>query len=341
MLRRRALLAGLAAATLSCRRDPSERTQPSTSAAPDPSSPPSRGPTGAAPASARPPEAAASSAASEPRGPAEVTTRTLDFSADEGGPQQAVVMTPAWGAAGERFPLLVALGGLGETRKGIAVGASAWVKEYWLDRAMRRLREPPLRSADFQELVTPARLAALNASLAARPFRGLVVACPFTPDLWTHPSLDSAGPFARFVVAQLLPRVRAEAPALEARAATGIDGVSLGGRVALLSALDQPESFAAVGAMQGAFVPEEIAELSRRTAEGVQRRGLQLRLITSAHDVYRPVILDLHRALVALGAAHEQLDLPGPHALRWNRGPGALEMLLWHDRALRGEAPLR
>ena len=87
--------------------------------------------------------------------------------------------------------------------------------------------------------------------------------------------------------------------------------------------------------------PDEIAELSRRTAEGVQRRGLQLRLITSARDVYRSVILDLHRALVARGAAHEQLDLPGPHALRWNRGPGALEMLLWHDRALRGEPPLR
>jgi hypothetical protein len=30
----------------------------------------------------------------------------------------------------------------------------------------------------------------------------------------------------------------------------------------------------------------------------------------------------------------------GTHSYRFNRGPGGLEMLLFHDRALRGLAPL-
>jgi hypothetical protein len=34
----------------------------------------------------------------------------------------------------------------------------------------------------------------------------------------------------------------------------------------------------------------------------------------------------------------EHLVVPGPHDYPFNRGPGAIEMLLWHDRVLRGEA---
>jgi iron(III)-salmochelin esterase len=32
--------------------------------------------------------------------------------------------------------------------------------------------------------------------------------------------------------------------------------------------------------------------------------------------------------------------IPGGHDYTFNRGPGGIEMLLWHDRVLRGEAPL-
>jgi hypothetical protein len=34
--------------------------------------------------------------------------------------------------------------------------------------------------------------------------------------------------------------------------------------------------------------------------------------------------------------AHEFKLLTGPHDYVFNRGPGAVEMLLFHDRALRG-----
>ena len=272
----------------------------------------------------------------DPPAPPGITVRTIAFGLAQGGPQQAVVVTPVGGAANARYPLLVALGGLGETRRGLVAGAAGWVKDYWLDRAMKRLAAPPLTRADFQDFVDPARLAAINASLAARPYRGLVVACPFTPDLWTQRSLDNAGPFARFVTERLLPRVRAEAPVERAPAATGIDGVSLGGRLSLLVALAEPGAFGAVGVTQGAFEPDEVAEVSQRAVTALHRGGLRLRLLTTDKDFYRDPIEALHTALAEAGAAHDHLDLPGPHGYPFNRGPGAIEMLLWHDRVLRG-----
>ena len=169
--------------------------------------------------------------------------------------------------------------------------------------------------------------------------RGLVVACPFTPDLWTKRSLDTAGPFARFLRERLLPRVRAESAVERAPAATGIDGVSLGGRLSLLVALAEPGAFGAVGVTQGAFDPDEVAEVARRTLSALRRGGLRLRLLTSDRDFYRDALEELHTALAGAGAEHDHLDLPGPHGYPFNRGPGAIEMLLWHDRVLRGEAP--
>lgn len=342
MLTRRTLLAGLAAAAAGCREEPHPRpaeaaatSSGGTSSVPPPRPSTASTTTGASPGSA----GATGTLAPGPRGPERVATRTMEFGMAEGGPQQAVVVVPEWGVEGERFPLLVALSGLGETRKGVDKGSWGWVKDYWLDRAMKRLRSPPLTRADFQNVVTAARLSAINASLAARPFRGLVVACPFTPDLLVKPSLDNAGPFASFVARHLAPRVRAEAPVLGAREATGIDGVSLGGRLSLLVALERPDTFGGVGVMQGAFGPDEVEELARRTSAAMRRSAFRLRLLTSAGDFYRGVTERLHDALSKVGVAHDHAVVAGPHDYVFNRGSGAIEMLLWHDRALRGEAP--
>jgi enterochelin esterase-like enzyme len=231
----------------------------------------------------------------------------------------------------------VALHGLGEARKGVEAGAWGWVRDYWLDRAMKRLREPPLTVADFQGFVDRKRLARLNESLVERPFRGLVVACPYTPDLLQEKTLDNAEPFGDFVVDRLLPRVRAEAP-VDKRA--GLDGVSLGGRVALLVGLARIEAFTAVGSLQAALQVSEARELARRAARARERNpSFPLRLLTSDRDFYRDEIGAFHAALQRQKVAHEHLVLPGPHDYPFNRGPGALEMLLWHDRVLRGEEP--
>jgi hypothetical protein len=266
-----------------------------------------------------------------------VTLHELRWDDAPFGPQRALVVVPADAPPGTRFPLLIALHGRGESGRGLEVGARGWVRDYWLDRAIGRLRRPPLTGADLRDLAPPAYLAALNAALAARPYRGLVVACPYTPDLLASPDLD-AGAFARFVTTALVPRVRRELPVVPTPAATGIDGVSLGGRVALLVGLAHPEAFGALGALQPAFRPTEIPALAAR-ARALAARGAplpRLRLVTSTGDAFRATVEALAPALTAAGWRAELAVVPGPHDYEFNRGPGGYEMLTWHDRVLRG-----
>jgi len=270
--------------------------------------------------------------------------KVLEFDASPVGPERAVVLIPAWAAAGERFPMLVALHGRGEAVRGLDVGARGWVRDYELGRTIERLRSPPLTPADLKGFVDEKRLSRMNASLAERPFRGLVVVCPWVPDLVNErdrTNLDAALPFGRFVTEQLLPRVAAEAPVLTERAATGIDGVSLGGKVALLVGLAHASTFGALGTLQAAIQENEPPLLARRARQAIgDGKGLRLRLVTSDQDYFRNSIGQLHLALVAEGVAHEHLVIPGPHDYAFNRGPGGIEMLLWHDRVLRSEPPI-
>lgn len=253
-----------------------------------------------------------------------------------------MVMIPRWIGPGERLPVLVALHGRAEARRGLDAGANAWLRDYGLARAAARLRAPPLTADDFQGFVTPARLEAINASLAERPFRGLIVVCPYVPDVLDErrrARLDSAAPFGRHLVETLLPRVRREAPAHAEAAATGIDGVSLGGRVALVTGFAHAPRFGAIGALQAAIQRTEVASLVERARRArSENPHLVLRLVTSEGDYFRKAIGVFHEALAAEGLPHEHVVLPGPHDYAFNRGPGAIEMLLFHDRALRGEA---
>ncbi len=182
-----------------------------------------------------------------------------DLGAQPWGQGRAVVVVPGWGGPGARFPVLVALHGRGEALKGAVDGAMGWPRDYALLRAIDRLHTPPLREADYEGLADQARMADANASLAGRPFGGVIVACPWLPDLHPAATGDIAA-YSRFLVDELLPRVRQETPALGAAEATGIDGVSLGGVVALRVGLTCPESFAAVGGIQPALSEGQNAE---------------------------------------------------------------------------------
>jgi len=220
----------------------------------------------------------------------------LDFEAEA---QRALLLSPEVADA----PLVVALHGRGETR-GLDVGARAWAEDYALDRMHRRLLSPPLTAADLQDMTSPERLAALNASLAAAPYKGLAVACPYTPDLVGRPPADTED-FARFVIERLLPRARAAAKARADRAATGIDGVSLGGRVALFVGLRHPEVFGVVGALQPAIRSSE-AELIAEMARAANARAqVRLRLVSSDDDPFLPAVRAAAAALGAAGVAHE------------------------------------
>jgi hypothetical protein len=201
-------------------------------------------------------------------------------------------------------------------------------------RAIDRLRAPPLVDADYEGLVDPPRMASANASLAARPFGGLIVACPYLPDV--HPAVTGdISAYTRFVLDTLLPRLRSQTPALAAPESTGIDGVSLGGAVALRLGLSSPASFGAIGAIQPALAEGQDADWTAvAQAARVRRPDVKLRLLTSHDDPFHDVVAGVSRAWMAAGVTHEFADVVGPHDYVFNRGPGSIELLLWHDRTL-------
>jgi iron(III)-salmochelin esterase len=250
------------------------------------------------------------------------------------GQGRAVIVVPAWGDAGARYPVLVALHGHGEAVKSPAEGAMGWPRDYAMVRAVDRLRAPPLRESDYEGFVDPARMADANASLAARPFGGVIVACPWLPDFHPAPTVDISA-YGRFVLGALLSRVRRETPAIASPEATGIDGVSLGGVIALRIGLTSPESFGAVGGIQPAIVDGQSTEwVALARAARARHPAMKLRLLTSHEDYFRDAIVGVSQAWQRDGITHDFADVPGPHDYVFNRGPGSIELLTWHDRAL-------
>jgi enterochelin esterase-like enzyme len=233
---------------------------------------------------------------------------------------------------------LVALHGRGESLKGRRRGARGWLDDYQLGRAVSRLDEPPLLESDFEHFVTSDRLVRLNEGLAEHPYAGLIIVCPFLPDVLKGESaFHQTAPLARFVVDVLLPRVYAETPALGTAASTGIDGVSLGGRAALLVGLTRPLAFGSVGGLQAALDEKELGRFSDLAARALEQNPrLVLRLLTSDEDHFLGVNEQLSAILSRKGIRHELTRVIGTHSYRFNRGPGSLEMLIFHNRVLRG-----
>jgi iron(III)-salmochelin esterase len=278
-----------------------------------------------------------SAQASDPAVAASGDWQTLDFPTGQGTleAQRALLFTPD---GARDLPVLVALHGRGESGRGLDVGARGWRDDYGLELVHRRLRQPPLAARDVGELITDERLARINASLAAHAYRGLAVACPYTPDLPDR-SIPGAAGFARFVIDALLARVRAEAGGGPDRAVTGIDGVSMGGRLALFVGLANPQVFGAVGALQPALRIDEAEMVAMHARAAMTVAPIKLRLVSSDEDPFLPAVRALAARLKTDGVPHELVVTPGPHDYIWNRGPGAAEMLIWHERVLRGLAP--
>lgn len=268
--------------------------------------------------------------ASTPPPPVDRGVDLLDWELEND--QRCVVMIPK-GVTG-KLPLLIALHGLGETvspRK----GAYGWLESYELDRALLRLRKPPLDESAFHGFVTATRLAEINADLAKRPFGGLVIACPYLPkSIGGETSYEAYG---TWLGEKLIPKLRAEAPVLGTTASTGIDGVSLGGITALRIGLARADLFGVVGALQPAVNDVDTAEsLAALIEEKIA--GRPLRIVTSTEDAYRTTLTSLDEKLWARKVTHQFFVTEGPHDYVWNKGPGGIEMVLFHDRALRAGA---
>jgi enterochelin esterase-like enzyme len=135
----------------------------------------------------------------------------------------------------------------------------------------------------------------------------------------------------------VLAAVRAAFPAARSREATGIDGVSLGGRLALDVGLAHPEAFGAVGALQPAFDEAAMQALVDMAATRPATLPQQLRIVTSDGDTGRAAAQALSASLREKRVEHALHVATGAHGYAFNRGPGAIEMLLFHDAALAAE----
>ncbi len=312
MISRRSLLVAFGALTLACsRRDPSREPSP---------------------AIAMPSTPALPVDADVPTGATKLVTWSLP---ERGAAGEAAILVPDDSSAGTtRWPLVIALHGHGEAMRPPRDGAMGWPRDYALGHAIERVSRPPLGADDVQGFVDEARLAQYNAQLAARPFGGLVVVCPYLPEINLRSHADLAD-YGRYVAEVIVPRARRELPVLAAIESTGIDGVSMGGATALRTGLGRVDTFGAVGALQPAMSDDQVDEWVELAKAARARRGhLPLRLTTSHEDVYRDAITHLSAALTNANVAHDFADIPGPHDYPFNRGPGAIELLLWHDRVL-------
>ncbi len=271
------------------------------------------------------------------RAPADFNVLDLEVEGDKKLATRFTLFVPNHLARDERVPLLVLFHGLGETWDS-GIGVYAWVERYGLGTSYARLRRPPLARTSRQLGLFPdARLGELNASLAAQPFRGMVVACPFTPNVSKLPAPEAAlDAYAAWIADVVVPRARREAPVLADAAHTAVDGVSLGGYVGIEVFLRRPEAFCAWGGVQAALNPVRLPAYADRLAAAVSRAPRpSIHLETSAADPFREPLTALAALLARKGVPHDFTLLPGLHDQVFLREAGTIEMLLWHDRRMR------
>jgi pimeloyl-ACP methyl ester carboxylesterase len=235
-------------------------------------------------------------------------------------------------------PLLIAFHGKGETIDE-KTGAYAWVDGYGLTSCYERLLRPPVVATETRaRFWDQPRLKEINDALAAKPFGGIAVACPYTPDFFkAMDRVKMLDDYADWIVREVIPRARREARVLPGAANTGLDGVSLGGYVGLELFLRKPEQFGAWGSVQGAFGSHRVRyDYPDRLKETLARVGpRKLHLLTSTSDTYREENEAMHKRLVEIGVTHDYLTPPGAHTTPFLKDTGTLEMLFWHERALR------
>ena len=252
---------------------------------------------------------------------------------------RSIVLAPTHLPAGTRVPVLVLLHGLGEAKEGPESGVYAWLDRYGLGGAYARLRKPPLASILKRKDLTDERAATLNAELAARAFGGMVLVCPFTPNVWSFKSTPGAlDALTDFTFGALLDRVARDVPEAD-MTRIGLDGCSLGGFVGLellARAGKKDARLVTFGVVQPAIGEGSVDRYARVVAVVKDARPrLGVHVESSKGDPYLRVSRLLAARLTELGVQNDFIAPPGPHDQPFLRDVGTLEMLLFHDRALR------
>lgn len=235
---------------------------------------------------------------------------------------------------GERYPIVVALHGQTEALSGPRRGHLGWAFLYRLPTALNAVLRGRLARSDYQGFVRDEHLAYVNATLRARPFRGVAVVTPYMPNISGAVGADAVREYGDWVAGPLLAAVRERYPGLaQTRDGVAIDGVSLGGRVALEIGFRHPESFGVVGGMQPAIRNLE-EDLGALALEAARARPQRVRVLSSLDDPFLWATRRLSTALRERRVPHTLTVVPGPHDYAFNRGPGSIELLLHGDAAL-------
>jgi pimeloyl-ACP methyl ester carboxylesterase len=251
--------------------------------------------------------------------------RLLDLT--EGG-RRFTLVVPRYLEPERRLPLVVFLHGLGETTNERA-GAYAWVERYGLGSAWQRLKRAPIERTSKRGEWTDARLAEVNAELAARPFRGFAMACPFMPNPQGPGEVDA---YARWIERALIPRVRKEVQVHTDAARTYLCGVSLGGWVALEVLGRLPHVFGALAGVQTAIGPQNAPGYAEKIAAGWKGERHPMLLLTSTQDHWKASSEALAAAFKAKNLGADYRVVPGPHDQPWLQEAGSIETILWLDR---------
>jgi enterochelin esterase-like enzyme len=256
----------------------------------------------------------------------------------DGGRQSAVAIWPNEKRK-DRLPVVVAFHGMGESKLGADKGYRAWVDQYGLVAVYEALLTGRVTKETYGGLVRDAELARVNAELKDRAFRGLFVVGVYTPNLLAEVDKpEQIDAYARWVAQRLVPKIRDTFPVADAGVRrVGVDGVSLGGMVALEVGARHPEVFGSVGIMQPAIKGREAA-LAERLAKAQETAPQAIRLLSSDDDPLLPVTRTLSSELRKRHVAHTLIVTPGGHDYAFNRGPGAVELLRFHEDALRPKA---
>jgi enterochelin esterase-like enzyme len=261
--------------------------------------------------------------------------KDLVLAGDKKIARRSLVLIPKHVQKDEKLRVLVLLHGLGETGNE-NLGIHAWGERYGLVSCYERLRRPPVvRVSPKMRWFTDENLVSVNADLKKRPFRGMVLVCPVTPNPHKVGGARALDTYADWIADTLLPAVRKEANCATGAANTGLDGCSLGGYVGMEVFLRKPELFGTFGGVQAAFnVPAGIryAEQLKKTIDRVGPRRIHIE--TSSQDPFKKANEALAKRLGELGVDHTLSVIPGPHNQPWLKEIGTLDMLLWHDRQL-------
>lgn len=248
------------------------------------------------------------------------------FESEKLGRIPALVRVPPH-AENAQLRVLVALHGRGEAQKNPERGARGFIDDYGLEAVWTWLAADPGARVAPPGL-PPAYKASVEAELERVPFEPIVVVMPYVPDRFRGPEAFQSAPEYAKVLQALTRRVRAELPVRQDRDGWALDGISLGGRVAMACMPDLTAEFGAFGSVQAAIDERELttfAELFERAR--AKNPQLHFSLATSDQDYFRVVLERYHAALAARSLNHAWTVLPGDHSYAFNRGPGVTHLL--------------